>query len=81
MARVSAPRALLVEDDRQSFDCGRESLNHWFRCHAWRIQPDPIPAILLGQLEVDHRYQGQGIARSLMHFALLPTRRLSKDNA
>jgi predicted N-acetyltransferase YhbS len=121
MARLSAPRALLAEDDRQSFDCGRESLNQWFRRHAWRNQqagvsrvnvvpdfefgaiagyvslsaaqieraylpksaqrnqPDPIPAILLGQLAVDIRYQGQGIARSLMHFALSTTLRLSKE--
>jgi predicted N-acetyltransferase YhbS len=121
MANVSAPRPLLATDDRQFFDCGRESLNHWFRRHAWRNQqggvsrinvvtdidnstlagyislsaaqiersylpkaaqrnqPDPIPAILLGQLAVDTRYQGKGIARSLMQFALSTTVRLSKE--
>ena len=30
-----APRPLRRDDDRESFDCGRESLNHWFRRHAW----------------------------------------------
>jgi GNAT superfamily N-acetyltransferase len=69
----------LAEGDRQSFDCSRESLNHWFRRHAWRNQPDPIPAIILGQLTVDLRYLGQGIARSLMYFALSTILRLSKD--
>ena len=32
---VSAPRPLLEADDRSAFDCGRESLNGWFRRHAW----------------------------------------------
>lgn len=35
MAEVTAPRPLAETDDRSSFDCGRESLNHWFRRHAW----------------------------------------------
>lgn len=112
MAGLNAPRPLGADDDRQSFDCGRESLNTWFRRRAWhnqqmdvsrtsvmcdaqtgaiagyvslsatnikrailpkarqRNQPDPVPAILLGQLAVDRRYQGQGCARSLMFFAL-----------
>lgn len=103
------------------FDCGRESLNQWFRRHAWRNQeagvsrtnvvcdpvtghivgyvslsaaqieraflakadqrnrPDPIPAILLGQLAIDRHYQGRGYARSLMFFALTTAVRLSQD--
>lgn len=35
MAAVAAPRPLREEDDRSGFDCGRESLNGWFRRHAW----------------------------------------------
>lgn len=32
---VTPPRPLAEDDDRKSFDCGRESLNGWFRRHAW----------------------------------------------
>jgi GNAT superfamily N-acetyltransferase len=32
---LSPPRPLAEEDDRQAFDCGRESMNTWFRRHAW----------------------------------------------
>lgn len=35
MAAVTAPRPLAESDDRGAFDCGRESLNGWFRRHAW----------------------------------------------
>jgi predicted N-acetyltransferase YhbS len=35
MAGITAPRPLAESDDRQSFDCGRESMNQWFRRHAW----------------------------------------------
>ena len=35
-----------------------------------RNKPDPIPAILLGQLAVDKDFQGQGHAAALMNFAL-----------
>jgi GNAT superfamily N-acetyltransferase len=35
MAEVTPPRPLLERDDRTHFDCGRESLNAWFRRHAW----------------------------------------------
>jgi GNAT superfamily N-acetyltransferase len=34
MAGVIPPRPLAETDDRDRFDCGRESLNHWFRRHA-----------------------------------------------
>ena len=44
-----------------------------------RNQPDPVPAILLGQLAVDRRYQGIGCARSLMFFALTTAVRVSQD--
>ena len=36
MARLTPPRPLEADDDRTGFDCGRESLNQWFRRHAWR---------------------------------------------
>lgn len=107
---ISKPRPLVRDDDRAVFDCGRESLNKWFRQYAWRNQasgasrtnvvcdtetgdivgyvsltstkiqrsflvkkhqrnmPDPVPAILLGQLAVDIHYHGKGIASSLMLF-------------
>lgn len=112
MARLRPPRPLEEKDDRESFDCGRESMNQWFQRHAWRNQqlgvsrttvlcdvesgdvagyvslsmgqiereflpkasqrnkPDPIPIFLLGQLAVDRRFQGAGIARSLLLYAL-----------
>ncbi len=34
-----------------------------------RNMPDPVPALLLGQLAVDSDYQGQGIASNLLLFA------------
>lgn len=33
--KVTPPRPILEADDRTAFDCGRESLNAWFRRHAW----------------------------------------------
>jgi GNAT superfamily N-acetyltransferase len=38
MAGLTPPRALTAGDDRETFDCGRESLNQWFRRHAWGNQ-------------------------------------------
>jgi GNAT superfamily N-acetyltransferase len=35
VAEVSAPRPLAETDQRDLFDCGRESMNQWFRRHAW----------------------------------------------
>ena len=35
---VTPPRPLAESDDRNVFDCGRESLNLWFRRHAWANQ-------------------------------------------
>jgi predicted N-acetyltransferase YhbS len=36
---------------------------------AARNQPDPVPAVLLGRLAVDTKYQGQGLAAALLkHF-------------
>jgi GNAT superfamily N-acetyltransferase len=35
MAEITPPRPLLEDDERSQFDCGRDSLNAWFRRHAW----------------------------------------------
>ena len=35
MAEITSPRPLLETDNRDRFDCGRESLNQWFWRHAW----------------------------------------------
>ncbi len=35
MAEITPPRPLAENDDRSRFDCGRESMNQWFRRHAW----------------------------------------------
>jgi GNAT superfamily N-acetyltransferase len=37
---VTPPRPLAESDDRNLFDCGRESLNVWFRRHAWANHAD-----------------------------------------
>jgi GNAT superfamily N-acetyltransferase len=121
MAEIAPPRPLSEDDERSHFDCGRDSLNAWFRRHAWhnhvsgvsrvsvicsvargvivgyvtlsaaqiereflakahqRNKPDPVPATLLGQLAVDKAYQGQGHARSLLHFALTVALRASRE--
>lgn len=121
MAEIAPPRPLSEDDERTHFDCGRDSLNTWFRRHAWhnhvsgvsrvsvicsvatgaivgyvtlsaaqiereflakahrRNKPDPVPATLLGQLAVDKAYQGQGHARSLLHFALTVALKASRE--
>lgn len=35
MAGIAPPRPLTEADDRAAFDCGRESMNRWFRRHGW----------------------------------------------
>lgn len=35
MGAVTPPRPLQADDDCAAFDCGRPSLNTWFRRHAW----------------------------------------------
>ena len=35
MAEITPPRPLSEEDERGTFDCGRDSLNVWFQRHAW----------------------------------------------
>ncbi len=46
---------------------------------AQRNRPNPIPAVLLGQLAVDHRHQGKGYSRSLLLFALTTAVRMSRE--
>jgi predicted N-acetyltransferase YhbS len=38
MTAAPPPRPLTERDDRNAFDCGRESLNIWLRRHAWANQ-------------------------------------------
>jgi GNAT superfamily N-acetyltransferase len=40
MGRLNPPRPLAADDDRNAFDCGRDSLNIWLRRHAWNNQQD-----------------------------------------
>jgi len=121
MGKITRPRPLTADDDRESFDCGRASLNHWFRRHGWRNQrddvsrtnvlcdvetgaiigyvslsasqlerghlpksaqrnrPDPVPAVLLGQLAIDMAYQRQGIGADLLLFAFTTSIRFSQS--
>lgn len=59
------------------------SLGEIARAHlpksAQRNRPDPIPVMLLGQLAVDRRFHGQGIAAGLMGFALRTALRISTE--
>ena len=38
MEGIERPRPLSKEDDRDSFDCGQDTLNAWFKRNAWRNQ-------------------------------------------
>jgi predicted N-acetyltransferase YhbS len=51
----------------------------WLPKALQRNRPDPVPAALLGQLAVDRRWQGRGVARSLMFYALNTAVRFSKE--
>lgn len=51
----------------------------WLAKADRRNRPDPVPALLLGQLAVDARHHGHGYARSLLLFALTTAVRLSKE--
>lgn len=46
---------------------------------AQRNRPEAIPVILLGQLAVDRRFQGQGFARQLLFYALKTCLALSRE--
>jgi GNAT superfamily N-acetyltransferase len=45
MAEVTPPRPLAEDDERDHFDCGQESLNAWFRRHAWHNHVSGISRI------------------------------------
>ena len=38
MGKLTAPRLLNKDDNRDNFDCGEAAINHWFQRHAWRNQ-------------------------------------------
>ena len=42
MAGLTPPRPLAADDEREAFDCGRDSLNLWFSRHAWRNQESGV---------------------------------------
>lgn len=42
MAGLTPPRPLAADDDRSFFDCGRDSLNQWFRRRAWDNQASGV---------------------------------------
>jgi predicted N-acetyltransferase YhbS len=44
-----------------------------------RNMPDPIPAVLLARLAVDHRYQGRGLGAFLLRDALLRTLNVAEN--
>jgi predicted N-acetyltransferase YhbS len=62
MAGLTPPRPLVASDDREAFDCGRDSLNQWFRRHAWRNQEggasrtsvvcDPVTGAIVGYVSL-----------------------------
>jgi GNAT superfamily N-acetyltransferase len=45
VAVVTPPRPLVETDDRDLFDCKRDSLNDWFRRHAWFNQVNSISRV------------------------------------
>jgi len=45
MEGLSDPRPLAETDNRERFDCGRASLNEWFKRHAWRNHRDGISRV------------------------------------
>lgn len=51
----------------------------WLPKAQQRNRPDPVPAVLLGQLAVDRRWQRRGVARALVFYALVTAVRLSKE--
>ncbi len=42
MGAITPPRPLAKSDNRTDFDCGKDTLNHWFRRHAWRNQKENV---------------------------------------
>lgn len=83
--QLGGSRTTLVCDPVTSGVVGYVSLSAAQIERAWlpkapqRNRPDPMPAILLGQLAVDLQWQGRGVARSLMFYALATAVRMSKE--
>lgn len=46
---------------------------------ARRDRPSSIPVVLLGQLAVDRRFQGQGLARQLLYYTMTTSLVLSRS--
>lgn len=42
MGRLSSPRLLHKDDNREGFDCGEAVLNHWFQRYAWKNQSSDV---------------------------------------
>lgn len=45
----------------------------WLPSSVVRNAPDPIPAVVLGHLAVDHRHEGLGLGRGLVNHAVEQT--------
>jgi GNAT superfamily N-acetyltransferase len=73
--RERSSRTWVVLDGRLVVAFYASSTAVLMRSHATkraaRNQPDPLPAVLLGRLAVDTKYQGRGFAAALLkHFVL-----------
>jgi predicted N-acetyltransferase YhbS len=44
-----------------------------------RNMPDPLPALLLGRLAVDHKYHNQGLGSALLRDAMLRSATVARD--
>jgi GNAT superfamily N-acetyltransferase len=45
MGALSPPRPLREDDSREHFECGRVSVDLWFRRHAWRNQHSGVSRV------------------------------------
>jgi GNAT superfamily N-acetyltransferase len=58
MADINPPRPLAETDDRETFDCGRDSLNAWFRRHAWANHAGGVSRVSVIAMPADGRIAG-----------------------
>lgn len=73
MVAVTPPRPLSEDDDRNLFDCGRDSLNIWFRRHAWANQASGASRVNLIADTVSGRIAGYvTLSASQIERAFLP---------
>lgn len=84
--RLSGASRVNVLDDAESgrivgyVTLSATQIERAFLCKAQqRNSLDPVPAILLGQLAVDKKFQGQGHAKNLLLFALKTSLYVSKS--